>query len=115
MATNSFGNKKFHATNEKAHHALMRGPVFFLWGGGKEGGMDFFWGGFFLVFMGFPKWFLKFPNLFPKMFFKLSQIYPIWFCPKFNSHVYKLKSSPPWEPICWWGTAGFLTVRPTEP
>jgi hypothetical protein len=54
------------------------------------------------------------PNLFPKMFFKVSQIYPIWFCPKFNSHVYKLKSSPPREPICWWGTAGFLTVSPTE-
>jgi hypothetical protein len=54
MATNSFGNKKFHASNEKAHHALMRGPVFFLWGGGKEGGMDFFGVEFFLVFMGFP-------------------------------------------------------------
>jgi len=53
MATNSFGNKKFHATNEKAHHALMRGPVFFLWGGGKEGGMDFFGGDFSLFSWGF--------------------------------------------------------------
>ncbi len=38
MATNSFGNKKFHAINEKAHHALMRGPVFFPLGRGKGEG-----------------------------------------------------------------------------
>jgi hypothetical protein len=30
-------NKKFHAANEKAQHALMRGPVFFL-GAEREGG-----------------------------------------------------------------------------
>jgi hypothetical protein len=53
MATNSFGNKKFHATNKKAHHALMRGPVFFPLGRGKGGGI-LFWVEFFLVFMGFP-------------------------------------------------------------
>jgi hypothetical protein len=31
MVTNSFGNK-FHAANEKAQHALMIGPIFFLLG-----------------------------------------------------------------------------------
>ncbi len=36
MASNSIGNKKFHATNKKAHHALMRGPVFFSFGKGER-------------------------------------------------------------------------------
>jgi hypothetical protein len=34
-----FGNKKFHASIEKARHALTMGPVFFSflgWGGTRE-------------------------------------------------------------------------------
>jgi len=42
MMTNSYGNKNFHAANEKAQHARMRGTVFFL-GAEREGGReDFF-------------------------------------------------------------------------
>jgi hypothetical protein len=41
MMTNSYGNKKFDAANEKARNALMRGPVF-SWGQRVRGREDFF-------------------------------------------------------------------------
>jgi hypothetical protein len=68
---------EFHTANEKAQHALMRGPVLFFRGGGRE---DFFV--FFLVLNVF----LSCSNgvshvliLFLKMFPIEPQIYPIWF------------------------------------
>jgi hypothetical protein len=88
MITNSYGNKKFHA----ATHALMRGPVFFF-GAEREGGFV------------------------SRLFFMCSHHVLIWFSsgspssqvisqdipnrtsdlshmiyPKFNSHVYELKT-----------------------
>jgi hypothetical protein len=39
----------------------------------------------------------KFLSLFLKSFPKAPQFYPIWFCWKFNSHVYKLKMWAQWS------------------
>jgi hypothetical protein len=67
MVTNSFGKKKFHAANEKAQHALMRGPVFFLSGMGE--------GGILLFFSMFPSDSQKVPQV-PKLFPKTFPIAP---------------------------------------
>ncbi len=51
---------------------------FSLWGGGR--GEEFFFGWNFSLFSWGSQMVPQVPNLFPKMFFKVSQIYPIWFC-----------------------------------
>jgi hypothetical protein len=40
MVTNIFGNKKFHATNEKAQHALMGASVFFFSFGTNQSSLE---------------------------------------------------------------------------
>ncbi len=78
------GDKQFHAFNEKAQHECIRGQDFFFLGV-EVGIMIFFF--FCLV----PIMFQMVPKLFLKMIQISPQIYPIWFCPNFNSQVYKLK------------------------
>ncbi len=80
-----FWKQKFHAANEKAPYALMRGLLYFLF----EGGRDFFV--FFPCSQCFPIVFPRgssssqFVSLdVPNSTSVLSQVV----CPKFNSHVY---------------------------
>jgi hypothetical protein len=59
-------------------------------GGGAEGRiMDLFW--FLVLVLKVFLWGFQIipqvPNLFIKTFPIALQIYPIWFCPKFNSHA----------------------------
>ncbi len=71
MVTNSL-EIKVHAANEKAQHALMRGPVFFFLGRDK---------GIFLLISLFPMWYHhvpQVPNSFLKTFPIWPQIYSIW-------------------------------------
>jgi hypothetical protein len=63
MVTNSFGNKKFHAADEKAQHALMRGTVFSFQGWGR--GRNFL---FFFMFPSDSQRVPQVPKLFPKTF-----------------------------------------------
>ncbi len=104
MVTNSFGNK-FHAPNQKAQHALMIGPIFFLLG--------VRWMKLFFVFSPCPQCVLNMfsscshgvpqvPKLFTNTFPITPQFYPIWFCPKFNSHVYTLKRQVKGVHICFY-------------
>ncbi len=125
MMTNSFGNKKFHASIEKAQHALIMGPVFsFL----RLGGMREV---FFLVFLPFSQCVL---NVFSTFFhqilkgFSSSQSVPKWVrqdvpnststlslmvCPEFYSHVYKLEMYAKWEHICFYFATRVQKGAPT--
>jgi hypothetical protein len=63
----------------------MRHPIFLFWGGGGREGKDF--EKTFLGPMGLPSNSQTVPQDIPNNISNLSHM----FCPKFNSHVYKLK------------------------
>jgi len=84
-----FWNEKIHAANGMAHHAPLMDPLFpLLWVGSGEFSFFCF---FKFVPNVFPTCSHQVPNFFPKAFPIALQFYPIWFCSKFNFHVYKLK------------------------
>jgi hypothetical protein len=87
----------------KTQHALMMGPIFFFFGVGNG---DFCVCVCVWLFSPIPNMFLasslevpQVPKLFPKAFPIAPQFYHM-ICPKFNPHVYKLKSSAIGEYIC---------------
>jgi len=87
-----FWKLKFHATNEKAQHALMRDPIiiFFF----KEGGRDCFHL-FLMCSHNVPMVFLpayqRVPQVVPQNVHNSMSDASHMVCPKFNSHVYELK------------------------
>ncbi len=93
-----FWKQRFHAANEKAQQALMRGLVFFFSEG--EDFMFFFYGSHHVPW-GSQK-LPQVPRLFLKTFPIAPQFYPIWFCPKFYSHAYKLERWAIGEHICFY-------------
>ncbi len=84
-----FWKSKFHVANEKAQHALMRGPVW--------GGEDFF------VFSLFPMCshqVPQVPKLFPQDLLINTPDLSHMVCAKFNSHENNLKMWAVEEHIC---------------
>jgi hypothetical protein len=88
MVTNSFGNKSFMQPTRRLNIHSWGVQFFFFWGGG--------WAGFFSPLVlnmfswsshGVPQG----PKLFLGTFPIAFHFYPHTVCPKFNSHVYKLK------------------------
>jgi hypothetical protein len=80
MVTNNFENKSFmQSINEKAQHALMRGPVFFFEEGGWKRGIFCF----FLVL----KVFLLCSHGIPRYVSKSTSDLSHMVCRRFNSHL----------------------------
>jgi len=84
MVTDSFGMRKFM---QRMGWLAMHpdGPSFFPFVGGVEGVF------FSFVPNVFPTCSHQVLKFFPKAFPIAPQFNPIWFCLKFNFHVYKLK------------------------
>jgi hypothetical protein len=103
MMTNKFEKKNACSQWEGSACTHDQSSFFLFERGGRERGNFCF---FSLFPMCSHQVLRVFPNTLPNMFPIAPQLYYVWFCPKFNTHVYKLKMRNLGEHICLYFTIG---------